>query len=202
MRTNSFAGAVAPDNPWSRRSNHGGLTCRSAHRAQNPFAGKFQANWRPANLLRVLLRLHDPDCPRSSKGEIGRPGQDQGSLRCHTRGKHKCISYADCKQLLDAGKSIEYGGASAALPHMNKFGTFEPNAGVNEIWSFDSAGTMSSNRPARRSGAESRATASHGGVTSTGGTTLTFGTRLALPFTTLPSHHRVREGVDPRHSAG
>jgi hypothetical protein len=24
--------------------------------------------------------------------------------------------------------------------HMNKFGTFEPNAGVYEVWTFDEAG--------------------------------------------------------------
>jgi branched-chain amino acid transport system substrate-binding protein len=58
----------------------------------------------------------------------------------NTKGKEKCTTFADCKRLLDAGKSINYEGASAAFKNMNKFGTFEPNAGVYEVWAFDESG--------------------------------------------------------------
>jgi hypothetical protein len=67
----------------------------------------------------------------------------------NTKGKEKCATFADCKRS-SAGKSINYEGASAAFKNMNKFGTFEPNAGVYEVWAFDQSGRDVTARPRPR----------------------------------------------------
>jgi hypothetical protein len=69
------------------------------------------------------------------------------AFAANTKGKNECTTYAQCKQLLDEGKTIHYQGASATFRNMNKFGEFEPNAGVYEIWSFDAAGQDQSGPP-------------------------------------------------------
>ena len=94
---------------------------------------------------KVAARWHDlRDAGHRLTGESddedAGPAKIKDVFAANTRGKDKCNTYAACKTLLDEGKTIEYQGASAIFPHMNKFGKFEPDAGAYEIWSFDSAG--------------------------------------------------------------
>jgi branched-chain amino acid transport system substrate-binding protein len=76
----------------------------------------------------------------AEKAKSDDPAKMKKVFAANTRGKEKCRTFAECKKLLDSGKTIDYQGASAAFDHMNKFGEFEPNAGVYEVWQFDENG--------------------------------------------------------------
>jgi branched-chain amino acid transport system substrate-binding protein len=67
------------------------------------------------------------------------PAKMKSAFASNTRGRERCASYVACKSLLDRGKTIDYQGASAGFPHMNRFGESEPNAGVYDVWSFDNS---------------------------------------------------------------
>ena len=62
------------------------------------------------------------------------------AFAANTRGREKCNTFAACQKLLRENKTIEYQGASAVFPRMNRFRGSEPAAGAYEIWSFDDAG--------------------------------------------------------------
>jgi branched-chain amino acid transport system substrate-binding protein len=54
-------------------------------------------------------------------------------------GKRDCDTFAACKKLLDDGKTIHWRGASS---NFDKFGDFEPNEGVYDVWSYDATGRV------------------------------------------------------------
>ena len=52
------------------------------------------------------------------------------------RGKRDCTTFADCKSLLERGKSIHYRGASSSF---DEWDTFESNQGTYDVWSYSPA---------------------------------------------------------------
>ena len=140
MRTNGFATLVDPNNPGAVAGIRGTSPSTAPPGAQNPFLAAFAATG-----IEPIFSAYNYDCAiltalAAEKAKSDDPGKMKDAFAANTRGKEKCTTFADCKKLLDDGKTINYEGASAAFPHMNKFGKFEPNAGVYEVWSFDEAG--------------------------------------------------------------
>ena len=140
MRTNSFASAVDPANPGAVAGIKGTSPAAAPAGVHNPFPETFAATGVPP-----IFSAYYYDCTiltalAAEKAKSDDPAKIKDMFAANTRGKNKCNSYAACRTLLDEGKTIEYQGASGVFPHMNKFGKFEPNAGVYEIWSFDSTG--------------------------------------------------------------
>jgi branched-chain amino acid transport system substrate-binding protein len=56
-----------------------------------------------------------------------------------TNGTEKCTNFADCKKLVDDGKSISYQGASGQLKFTDKG---EPGSATIEVYEFDKTGTL------------------------------------------------------------
>lgn len=54
-----------------------------------------------------------------------------------TREGEKCSTFADCKELLEAGTDIDYDGAAGALDFVD---AGEPGAGAYDIWAFNAEG--------------------------------------------------------------
>ncbi len=54
-----------------------------------------------------------------------------------TREGEKCSTFADCKELLEAGEDIDYDGAAGALDFVD---AGEPGAGAYDVWEFDAEG--------------------------------------------------------------
>ena len=140
MRTNAFASAVDPTNLGAVAGIKGTSPAAAPAGVHNSFPEKFQATG-----AEPIFSAYYYDCTiltalAAAKAKSDDPAKIKNAFAANTRGKHKCNAFADCKRLLDEGKTIEYQGASAVFPHMNKFGRFEPNAGIYEIWSFDNTG--------------------------------------------------------------
>ncbi len=140
LRTNSFAALVDPNNPGVVAGIKGTSPAAAPAGVQNPFTDKFSATG-----VEPIFSAYYYDCTiltalAAEKAKSDDPAKMKKAFAANTRGKEKCNTYADCNKLLDEGKTIQYEGASAVFRHMNKFGTFEPNAGVYEVWSFDDMG--------------------------------------------------------------
>ena len=147
MRTNAFAGLVDPNNPGAVAGIKGTSPAAAPAGAQSPFLEAFAATG-----VDPIYSAFYYDCTilaalAAEKAKSDDPAKMKEAFAANTKGKNECTTYAQCKQLLDDGKSIHYQGASATFRNMNKFGAFEPNAGVYEIWSYDAAGQDASAPP-------------------------------------------------------
>ena len=140
MRTNTFAREVNPDNPGVVGGIRGMSPAAAPAGAHNQFAAKFRATG-----VEPILSAYYYDCTiltalAAEKAKSDDPAKMKQVFAANTRGRKKCNTYATCQKLLDQGKTIQYQGASAVFPHMNRFGAFQPRAGAFEVWSFDDAG--------------------------------------------------------------
>jgi branched-chain amino acid transport system substrate-binding protein len=147
MRTNAFPGLVDPNNPGVVAGIKGTSPAAAPAGAQSPFLEAFSATG-----VDPIYSAFYYDCTilaalAAEKAKSDDPAKMRQAFAANTKGKNECTTYAQCKQLLDEGKTIHYQGASATFRNMNKFGEFEPNAGVYEIWSFDAAGQDQSAPP-------------------------------------------------------
>ena len=140
MRTNAFPTLLDPNNPGAATGLKGTSPATQPAGVQHPFLDAFNATG-----IDPIYSSFYYDCTiltalAAEKAKSDDPTKMKKVFAANTKGKEQCTTFADCKRLLDAGKSISYQGASAAFKHMNKFGTFEPNAGVYEVWTFDETG--------------------------------------------------------------
>jgi branched-chain amino acid transport system substrate-binding protein len=140
MRTDTFASTVDPTNPGAVAGIKGTSAAAAPTDVHNPFPENFQATG-----VQPIFSAYYYDCTiltalAAEKAHSDKPGKIKDSFAANTRGRNTCNTFADCKALLDAGKTIQYQGASAVFPRMNKFGSFEPRAGAYEVWAFDGNG--------------------------------------------------------------
>jgi branched-chain amino acid transport system substrate-binding protein len=140
MRTNAFPTFLDPNNPSAAAGIKGTSPATQPAGVQHPFLDAFNATG-----IDPIYSSFYYDCTvltalAAEKAKSDDPEKMKDVFAANTRGKEGCKTFADCKRLLDAGKTIHYEGASAAFEHMNKFGEFEPNAGVYEVWQFDESG--------------------------------------------------------------
>jgi branched-chain amino acid transport system substrate-binding protein len=147
MRTNAFAGLVDPNNPGAVAGIEGTSPAVAPAGAQSPFLEAFGATG-----IDPIYSAFYYDCTilaalAAEKAKSDDPAKMKEAFAANTKGKNECTTFAQCKQLLDDGKSIHYQGASATFRNMNKFGAFEPTAGVYEVWSFDETGRDNTSPP-------------------------------------------------------
>ncbi|HMG25899.1 MAG TPA: ABC transporter substrate-binding protein [Acidimicrobiia bacterium] len=140
MRTNAFPTLLDPNNAAAAAGIKGTSPATQPAGVQSAFFDAFSAtgidpiyssNYYDCTVLTALA---------AEKAKSDDPAKMKEVFAANTRGKEPCRTFADCKQLLDDGKTIHYEGASAAFKHMNRFGKSEPNAGVYEVWQFDENG--------------------------------------------------------------
>lgn len=140
MRTNAFPTLLDPNNPAAATGLKGTSPATQPAGVQHPFLDAFNATG-----IEPIYSSFYYDCTvltalAAERAKSDDPAKMKKVFAANTKGKEQCRTFADCKRLLDAGKTISYQGASATFKHMNKFGTFEPNAGVYEVWTFDETG--------------------------------------------------------------
>jgi ABC-type branched-subunit amino acid transport system substrate-binding protein len=148
MRTNAFPTLLDPSNPAAATGLKGTSPATQPAGVQHPFLNAFNATG-----IDPIYSSFYYDCTiltalAAEKAKSDDPAKMKKVFAANTKGKEPCMTFAECKRLLDAGKTISYQGASAAFKHMNKFGTFEPNAGVYEVWTFDESGRDVTGPPA------------------------------------------------------
>ena len=147
MRTNAFPSLVDPNNPGIVAGIKGTSPATAPTDVQHPFLDAFDATG-----IEPIYSAFYYDCTiltalAAEKAKSDDPAKMKEAFAANTKGRNKCTTYAECKQLLDDGKAIQYQGASATFKKMNKFGTFEPNAGVYEVWAFDESGRDNTSPP-------------------------------------------------------
>ena len=140
IRTNAFPTLLDPNNPAAAAGIKGTSPATQPAGVQSPFLDAFSATG-----VDPIYSSFYYDCTvltalAAEKAKSDDPAKMKEVFAANTRGREKCRTFAECKQLLDDGKTIDYQGASAAFDHMNKFGKFEPNAGVYEVWQYDDNG--------------------------------------------------------------
>jgi branched-chain amino acid transport system substrate-binding protein len=140
MRTNAFPTLLDPNNPAAAAGLKGTSPATQPAGVHHPFLDAFNATG-----IEPIYSSFYYDCTiltalAAEKAKSDDAAKMKKVFAANTKGKEQCTTFADCKRLLDAGKTISYQGASAAFKHMNKFGTSEPNAGVYEVWTFDETG--------------------------------------------------------------
>jgi branched-chain amino acid transport system substrate-binding protein len=139
MQSSKFGETVDPTNTAVVAGIKGTAPATQPAGVQSPFLATFQATG-----IDPIFSSYYYDCTvltalAAEKAKSDDAAKMKKVFASNTKGKEQCTTFADCKQLLSQGKTIHYEGASSTFKNMNKFGTFEPNAGVYEVWSYDTA---------------------------------------------------------------
>jgi branched-chain amino acid transport system substrate-binding protein len=147
IRSDLFAQFVDRNNPGAVAGIKGTGAAVAPAGVRSPFNEQFAATGIPP-----IFSAHYYDCTiltalAAEKAKSDDPDKMKDAFADNTRGKVKCNTYADCKQALDAKKTIQYEGASASFKNMNKFDSFQPRAGAFEVWVFGDTGTDTTQPP-------------------------------------------------------
>jgi branched-chain amino acid transport system substrate-binding protein len=147
VRSDLFAQLVDPNNPGVVAGVKGTGAAVAPAGVETPFNEKFAATG-----VEPIFSAHYYDCAiltalAAEKAKSDDPAKMKEAFAANTRGRVKCSTYADCKRALDDTKTIQYQGASASFRNMNKFGSFQPRAGVYEVWVYGDTGADTTEAP-------------------------------------------------------
>jgi len=142
MQSSKFGTTVDASNPAVVAGIKGTAPAAQPAGVQSPFLERFAATG-----VDPIFSSYYYDCAMltalaAEKAKSDDAAKMRKAFAANVKGKERCNTYADCKALLDQGKSIRFQGASQVFRNLNKFGTFEPSAGVYEVWSYDSAASV------------------------------------------------------------
>jgi branched-chain amino acid transport system substrate-binding protein len=143
MQSSKFGTTVDASNPGVVAGIKGTAPAAQPAGVQSPFLEKFAATG-----VDPIFSSYYYDCTMltalaAEKAKSDDAAKMKKAFPANTRGKEACKTFADCKQLLDQGKTIRYVGASSTFRNFNKFGTFQPKAGVYDVWSYNDAARVS-----------------------------------------------------------
>jgi branched-chain amino acid transport system substrate-binding protein len=107
---------------------------------EHPFAEVFAATG-----VDTVFSSYYYDCAiimalAAESAETDDPVQIRKHIKKVLKGDTECQTFADCKEALDAGDTINYNGAASEYA---KFGSHEPLVGVYDVYTFDEAGEKS-----------------------------------------------------------
>jgi branched-chain amino acid transport system substrate-binding protein len=142
MQSSKFGETVDASNPAVVAGIKGTAPAAQPAGVQSPFLEKFAATG-----VDPIFSGYYYDCAiltalAAEKAKSDDAAKMRKAFAANVKGKEPCNTYADCKALLDDGKAIRFQGASQVFRNLNKFGTFEPSAGVYEVWSYDSTASV------------------------------------------------------------
>ncbi len=136
MRSAGFAELVDPITPGVV-AGLAGAAPAVAPAVPNPFHETlFRAGVEP------VFSAHQYDCTILTALAAVKAGSDDPrrmarAFASNLKGEDDCDSFATCRDLLEAGQSIHYRGASSRF---ERFGRHEPNEGVYQPWAYDAEG--------------------------------------------------------------
>jgi ABC-type branched-subunit amino acid transport system substrate-binding protein len=148
MQSSKFGTTVDASNPAVVGGIKGTAPAAQPAGVQSPFLAKFAATG-----VDPIFSGYYYDCTiltalAAEKAKSDDAAKMKKAFASNVKGKERCNTYADCKQLLDAGMTIRFEGASQVFRNLNKFGTFEPSAGIYEVWSYDTSAKIVTEPPA------------------------------------------------------
>jgi branched-chain amino acid transport system substrate-binding protein len=147
MQSSQFGTTVDPSNPGVVAGIKGTAPAAQPAGVESPFLERFAATG-----VDPIFSGYYYDCMMltalaAEKANSDDPAKMRKAFASNVKGKERCNTFADCKALLDDKKTIRYNGASQVFRNLNKFGTFEPNAGIYEVWSYDSSAEIVTEPP-------------------------------------------------------
>jgi branched-chain amino acid transport system substrate-binding protein len=147
MQSSKFGMTVDASNPAVVAGIKGTAPAAQPAGVQSPFLAKFAATG-----VDPIFSGYYYDCAiltalAAEKAKSDDAAKMKTAFAKDVKGKERCNTFADCKRLIDAGKTIRYQGASQVFRNLNKFGTFEPNAGIYEVWSYDTSSKVVTQPP-------------------------------------------------------
>jgi branched-chain amino acid transport system substrate-binding protein len=108
----------------------------------------FQSAFAATN-VEPLFSAHTYDCTilaalAAVKARSSEPAKLAKAFTANLRGKQDCDTFAACQALLASGTSIHWRGASSRF---DRFGEFQPDEGVYDVWSYDGTGAVVTDPP-------------------------------------------------------
>lgn len=139
MQGSSFAETVDPADPSKVAGIKGTAPAAAPEGIESPFTAEFEATG-----IDPIFSAYYWDCTNLMALAAVKAKSDEGSaiaenFAANLEGDEDCNNFADCKTLLEEGKTIHYRGASSAF---EKWNVMQPATGVYDIWTYNSAGEV------------------------------------------------------------
>ena len=139
MQGSSFAKTVDPSDLSKVAGIRGTAPSSNPQGVEHPFTAMFAATG-----IDTIFSAYYYDCTilmalAAQAGGSDAPADIQANFAKNLEGENDCQSYADCKALLEEGKTIHYRGASSAFESWN---VMQPGTGVYDVWEYDSNGEV------------------------------------------------------------
>ncbi len=139
MQGSSFAKTVDPSDLSKVNGIKGTAPASAPKGIQSPFTAEYAATG-----IDPIFSAYYWDCTNLMALAAVKAKSDEGSAIAENfaknlEGDNDCNSFADCKTLLEQGKTIHYRGASSQFDKWNKM---EPGTGVYDVWSYDAQGKV------------------------------------------------------------
>jgi branched-chain amino acid transport system substrate-binding protein len=136
--SSQLAALVDPLNPGIVAGLSGTAPASAPSGVSSPFHDAFAATG-----LDAVFSAHYYDCAiltalAAVKAKSDDPKRMAKVFASNLKGANDCNTFAACRDLLVAGKTIHWRGASSSF---DRFGKFEPTEGVYQPWSYDAGGT-------------------------------------------------------------
>src|SRR6266542_4464263 len=144
MQSSKFATTLDPSDASKAEGIKGTAPAGAPAGIQSPFQPVFAAKG-----VDPIFSAYYYDCTiltalAAVKAKSDDPAKLKKNFTANLKGKEDCDTFADCKTLLEDGKTIHWRGASSKF---DKFGKTEPNQGVYDVWSYDTAGKVQTEDP-------------------------------------------------------
>ncbi len=145
LYSSRFAELVNPQNPGVVEGIKGTAPASAPAGVTSPFQATFGLTG-----IDPVFSAHYYDCTiltalAAEKAKSDSPAKMAKAFAANLKGSNGCNTFAECRDLLAAGKTIHWRGASSSF---DRFGKFEPDEGVYELWSYDADGTPQAGDPA------------------------------------------------------
>jgi branched-chain amino acid transport system substrate-binding protein len=140
LESSAFGTAVNPGDPSAVAGMQGIAPATTPAAVTSPFPAALAT----AGVVPVTFSRSIYDCTiLTALAAVTAKSDDPAALqRVFTNsleGKKDCRTFAECLTLLRAGSTIHWRGASS---NFDRFGAYEPNEGVYDVWSYGPAGDV------------------------------------------------------------
>jgi branched-chain amino acid transport system substrate-binding protein len=139
MQSSKFAETVDPADKSKVKGLKGTAAASNPEGIDSPFQKDF-----PGLNVDPIYSSYYWDCTNllalaAVKAKSVEPAKVKAAFAENVKGESDCNDFKSCKELLDAGKSIHYRGASNRF---DKWAGNEPAGGAYEIWEYDAEGKV------------------------------------------------------------
>jgi branched-chain amino acid transport system substrate-binding protein len=145
LYSSRFAELVNPQDPGVVEGITGTAPASAPVGITSPFLAAFGLTG-----IDPVFSAHYYDCTiltalAAVKAKSDAPAKMAKAFTANLEGANDCDTFVACRDLLAAGETIHWRGASSSF---DRFGEFEPEEGVYELWSYDADGTPQAGDPA------------------------------------------------------